>query len=257
MGAFGFDLVDAPFEREFRLQVGGEFGFLARLFNQRVEVFEFGFETEFFVVGPAFQLFIFFFVKPGIALIAFDQLCGRPHNAEKVIKELRGRGPKKPFANRAEPGLRRWPRFLRAFKTRQERFKVNALKVAPAIHNQRLRKTVMTPHALTQRHHAGAVTWRIKCQPDRQQTTRISVAEECHPMIHRLISHRVINLRPVTGGNSALAGRRLLFFQPTAIAFLSLAFLPIFSGYSQSPEPNEDSLLAVVKRERLPDGSLN
>src|SRR5262249_56375261 len=36
-------------------------------------------------------------------------------------------------------------------------------------------------HALTQRHHAGAVTRRIKWQPDRQQTARVSVAEECHP----------------------------------------------------------------------------
>src|SRR6266542_5799010 len=69
--------------------------------------------------------------------------------AEKVIKELRGRGPKKPFANRAEPGLRRRPRLLRAFKACQQRFKINTLEVAPAIHNQRLRKTVMTPHTLT------------------------------------------------------------------------------------------------------------
>lgn len=68
-----------------------------------------------------------------------------------------------------------------------------------------------------------------------------------HPMTHRLISHRAINLRPVAGGNPALAGRRLPFFRPTAIAFLLLAFLPLFSGYSQSPEPNEDSLLAAIE----------
>lgn len=73
-----------------------------------------------------------------------------------------------------------------------------------------------------------------------------------HPMIHWLIAHRAINPRPIAGGKPAPAGRKRPFFRPAGIAVLSLAFLPLFPCYSQSPALNEDTLLAHI--EKIPPG---
>ena len=65
--------------------------------------------------------------------------------------------------------------------------------------------------------------------------------------MRRFTTHR-IGHRPVTGGQPTLAGRRLPFFRPAAIIFLMSAFLSSPPGFTQSPEPTEESLLTIIEQ---------
>lgn len=71
-------------------------------------------------------------------------------------------------------------------------------------------------------------------------------------MNHRLISHRAIVQRLIKGSKQALAGRRLPFFRPIALAFLSLMLLLSIVGSSQSQNPtidtDEKALLSALQR---------
>ena len=83
------------------------------------------------------------------------------------------------FQDRSESRLR-WGLvfFVHSYRARRVS-EIDALELAPAVNDQNLGKPGMPPNTVAKHHHAGAVAWRIKCQPQAKNAAGESVHEQC------------------------------------------------------------------------------
>src|SRR5260370_30975070 len=97
------------------------------------------------------------------------------------MKDLFLRCSEDALACRAEASFCGRPRLLRNFEPRQQRFEVAALKFLSAIKHKDLGEACVPAYALTNNHHARAITWRIERDVERQNPAGKRIGQQRNP----------------------------------------------------------------------------